>query len=259
MRQPSQLKRDRLVITGETYGRIYEAVDATQRMTLTGMGGITFPSMQTVIAVRNDSDANVRRGEILAIHASLIDADEEDKFFHDMIVSGRRPASAHKSFAVMLEPTPVGAVGRGCVSGVCPARVNKRSDNDSFAGMKAGSFVLEGGIGGAEIVLIQGGTGEKLAIVRNGVNGLVVNAPVEIGTSEEHEEGYDDEWDVLDQPVDQDGVSLWVQTGTAYFENGDQKLYAYVRRLTFNSNGMLCKIEPEVRVVVDEPEICICD
>lgn len=54
-------------------------------------------------------------------------------------------------------------------------------------------------------------------------------------------------------------VDIWVQTGTAYFEAGDETLYAYFRKLTFTCKGgslNLTQISGEIRVVVDVPEAC---
>jgi hypothetical protein len=51
-------------------------------------------------------------------------------------------------------------------------------------------------------------------------------------------------------------IELWVQTRTVYNEAGDEKLYAFVRKLTFDAGGRLASVSAETRVEVDIPEEC---
>lgn len=52
-------------------------------------------------------------------------------------------------------------------------------------------------------------------------------------------------------------VELWAQSRSGYFHAGDEKLYAYMRKLTFDSKGHLVSISAETRVEVDAPVDCV--
>lgn len=54
--------------------------------------------------------------------------------------------------------------------------------------------------------------------------------------------------------VDMSGVRLTVQTGTAYDHESDRTLYAFVRDLTFNTDGQLVEVSAERRYIIDAPE-----
>lgn len=56
--------------------------------------------------------------------------------------------------------------------------------------------------------------------------------------------------------TDKVGVEITVQTGTAYYESGDEKLYAYVRDLAFDSAGHLLSVSAETRIEIEAPEAC---
>ncbi len=72
-----------------------------------------------------------------------------------------------------------------------------------------------------------------------------------VGTSEEHDEAQTDTW------VHTDGdVTFTTVTRFAYNDDGDQKLYAFYRDLSYDSEGHLLNISPETRVTIDEPGAC---
>jgi hypothetical protein len=47
------------------------------------------------------------------------------------------------------------------------------------------------------------------------------------------------------------GVSLWVVSRVVYRHTGDQVLYKFLRKLTFNNEGALVSISNETRIDVD--------
>lgn len=51
-------------------------------------------------------------------------------------------------------------------------------------------------------------------------------------------------------------VEVYVQSRTGYYHSGDEKLYAYIRKLTIDSCGKVASIGAETRVEVDAPEDC---
>lgn len=72
----------------------------------------------------------------------------------------------------------------------------------------------------------------------------------------ETEAAQNDTWD-RDSPAEgKDGVSVRLQTRTAYDDGSDEKLYAYYRTFIFDSAGNLKTISAETRVTVDTPEAC---
>lgn len=80
--------------------------------------------------------------------------------------------------------------------------------------------------------------------------------PAEVGADDETEAAATDEWDRAEPPEGKDGVTVTMQTRTAYNESGDETLYAYYRNFTYDSRGLLVSISAETRVTIDAPEEC---
>ena len=72
----------------------------------------------------------------------------------------------------------------------------------------------------------------------------------------ETETAQTDEWDRADPPSGKDGLTVRLQTRTAYNHQGDKKLYAFFRELKFDSRGCLVTVSDETRVEVDPAEAC---
>lgn len=51
-------------------------------------------------------------------------------------------------------------------------------------------------------------------------------------------------------------VDVWIQTRTAFYHAGDEKLYGYFRKFSYDSLGHLYAISAETRVEIDVPEDC---
>jgi hypothetical protein len=72
-----------------------------------------------------------------------------------------------------------------------------------------------------------------------------------VGTSAETEAAQEDSWH-----LDDTALVLTALTRMAYDEAGEQRLYAYYRKLHFNAEGRLTAVGAETRVIVDEPVPC---
>ena len=80
------------------------------------------------------------------------------------------------------------------------------------------------------------------------------DSPDTIGSNAEGSESASTStWDRLTDAVP---VEVWIQTRTAYYHAGDEKLYGYFRKFTFDSRGILNAISAETRVEIDAPEDC---
>ncbi len=88
------------------------------------------------------------------------------------------------------------------------------------------------------------------------LDGTADNPETILPSTFETEAAQTDTWDRGDQDSGEDGVSVRLQTRTAYDDTSDEKLYAYYRTFVFDSNGVLKTISAETRVTVDTPEDC---
>lgn len=140
---------------------------ATERVeALQQIGGDALPAVsQTIAYVRNDSDTDVDRGEILAIDGPLItEAENDAEFMLRPTFSGVKPLEPDHvgKFVIALEPLAkageeegdVGQIGRCVVAGVTLAQVKMRSTGgtpigDGFADIEHESFQLRSGTAGA--------------------------------------------------------------------------------------------------------------
>ncbi len=96
-----------------------------------------------------------------------------------------------------------------------------------------------------------------LDLQRPGSKGTADN-PEDFTYSGEHTEAVmsDSGWDRDNQATGKDGFKITLQTGEAYYDTSDEKLYCYVRDFTFDSLGAVKSHTAERRVEVDAPEAC---
>ncbi|MEX2388196.1 MAG: hypothetical protein WD534_09970 [Phycisphaeraceae bacterium] len=182
-----------LKIPADDWNRIVDATRAyherqgqsTRPATADASGG----RQAGVILVRNDSGADQPRFAILGIDAPIIGPDATEgnleEFQRQVALTGVVPTRAdHGSggaggsggsgarFVVLLEPLAAGAIGRACVSGVCPAQVEVGHEQDGAATITdndASRFTsTPSSGGGAQILWKEEGTGLKWAVVRLG-------------------------------------------------------------------------------------------
>ena len=136
-----------------------------------------------------------------------------------------------------------------------------------YCGVAANSFELSGTNTGFVCPTKSGGR-IPVRPVGGGAGAGVAAAPLDLTYADEHAEaagtnfyaGYDGDnvlWDRRKKPEGGtfDGAKITMPTGISYYDDGDQKIYAYHVVLTFDSAGMLVKISQETRVVIETPEV----
>lgn len=52
------------------------------------------------------------------------------------------------------------------------------------------------------------------------------------------------------------GLDLYAMTRVAYYDAGNETLYGYIRKLTFDVNGHLQAVSAETRISIDVPVVC---
>jgi len=95
---------------------------------------------QGQILVRNDTGEPRDRYSVLGIAGPLIDpSDNLPEFQRILGVRGVTPAVEHIGrFVILLEPLPVGSVGRAGIDGVCPGEVEMAAETDGGADIAPG-------------------------------------------------------------------------------------------------------------------------
>jgi hypothetical protein len=127
-----------------------------------------------VLAVRNDSGADLERFHVLAIDGPLFDPDDDDgeqAFQNTVALKGVKPAddTPPGQFVIARAPIKDGSIGLCVVHGVTPVRILIEDEDHEFADLKADETVLVStGSGGTAILWKESGTGEKWAVVEIG-------------------------------------------------------------------------------------------
>jgi hypothetical protein len=129
------------------------------------------PPFETVL-LKNASGADRGRFDVLGIDAPVFTpTDSLETFTNGIALAGVTPTDSHAgNFAVLVEPIQAGQIGRACILGACPVKVNIVSTSDAFADVEAGvtDRLKSGSSGAARILWKESGTGEKWAVVRLG-------------------------------------------------------------------------------------------
>ena len=119
-----------------------------------------------------------------------------------------------------------------------------------------------GATGSAQVLWKEAGTGLKWALVRlnSPLAGTLAN-PATLGSAAEGlETATLNTWtrDGTTSGSNYAGVplDLWMVSRVVYNDLGDKCLYAYLRKLSFDSLGLFCAVSSESRIVVDAPELC---
>lgn len=165
-----------LVIPAATFNAFIDAAHDHRRRQR-GVGRESQPVFQQtgIILVRNGTGDDLGRFAVVGISGPIISStDNEDEFKNRATAIGVTPnVDFHVGkFAVLLEPLKSGAIGRGCVSGVCPARVYIEHELHEYADIEddEAGHLLSGPCGAAQILWKETGEGAvKLAIVRLGI------------------------------------------------------------------------------------------
>lgn len=159
-------------------------VDATRAFYQQQAGlGATAPAavggrQASVVMVKNASDADQERFAVLGVDGPVIlPEDNEDEFKRQVALSCVVPTEAdHRGkFVILLEPLPVGAIGRACAAGVSIVRLEIVNEDDTQADVLDGDATKLTTVtsGGAAQVLWteEASEGEVWAIVRFGSPG----------------------------------------------------------------------------------------
>ncbi len=232
-------------------------------MDAAGMSALGLSAPAPVI-VRNDSGADRDEFDVLGIDGVLVlpsdGAMPASQFKTTLTVKGVMPIDPNHlgRFVVLSGPVKAGGIGRGYASGTFPAKLNVTDAGHQWAEIDGGTARLKSGAtGSAAILWKEAGTGEKWAIVRFDCAPGTADDPAVLEPADfEQELAAIDTWDITGQPAAKDGVTVRIQTRTAYNELGDQKLYAFHRDLKFDSRGCLVAATAETRIEIDTPEDC---
>jgi len=175
---------DPLRIPAGDWNKIVDATRAFFERQALGGGNTpatTGSRQASVILVKNDSGADQQRFGILGIDTPIIaPADHEEEFKRLVALSCVMPTEAdHRGkFVILLEPLPVGAIGRATVAGVSIVRLEVANDTDTQADVIDGdSTKLTTATTGAAQILwredvdTSGGPATGWAIVRIGASG----------------------------------------------------------------------------------------
>ena len=123
-----------------------------------------------IVPVKNASGSDLGRFSVLGLDGPVYTpSDNEDEFVNHVALSGSTPDEADHlgGFCVLMEPLADGAIGRACILGVCPVKVDVVDADHPYADIKDGdSGQLESGwSGAARILWKEAGTGSKWAYV----------------------------------------------------------------------------------------------
>jgi hypothetical protein len=164
---------DPLAIPAATFNTIVDAAqDFLRRQRSIGRTPTADrPPFETVL-LKNASGADRGRFDVLGIDGPVFTpTDSLEAFTNGIALTGVTPTASHAgNFAVLVEPIQTGQIGRACILGACPVKVNVVSASDPFADAEAGvtSRLKSGSSGAARILWKESGTGEKWAVVRLG-------------------------------------------------------------------------------------------
>jgi hypothetical protein len=209
------------------------------------------------VLVKNTSGGDVAAGEVLGIADVVIDpADNLREFQNCPAVVGVTPVSPDHSGRVVVMTTPAanGAFGHGVIAEMAVAKVVISDATHRFADIDGSTRVLRSAAGGPIALLwVQAGTGTKWALVRLGLPSGATSGPVVLGSNTEGSEAAStDTWSLTNgHPLD-----LWVVCRVVYNDGGDKALYSFLRKLSFDTVGILRSVSVETRVTIDGTETC---
>ena len=123
----------RLHIPAVAYNAFLDAAQANsgRRFGQTSPTLVGHPS-SGIVRIKNASEDDRSRFDILGIDGPLFDADESpDAFLAGPMFSGLTPdIEAHTAWAILLEPIPAGHIGLAMIDGVTLGRVRLAADSD---------------------------------------------------------------------------------------------------------------------------------
>jgi len=138
------------------------------------------------ILIENTSGVNITACQILGIDAAIVDPTADlPEFKRRVAISGITPTTAAHTglFVIAAQDILSGAKGSGYAAGVCPVKINVTSTDHDFADVTNNErdYLTSGVTGAAQILLIQGGTGLKWAVVRLSFGGVKTHTLLNAG------------------------------------------------------------------------------
>ncbi|MGH7127472.1 MAG: hypothetical protein ACREIV_02810, partial [Planctomycetaceae bacterium] len=94
-----------------------------------------------IVPVKNGSGSDRNRFDVLGIQRPIFTpADNLASFQNQVALVGKTPSDADHfgRFVILLEPLRDGTIGRGCISGVCPVRLNVLDEEHDWADVEDG-------------------------------------------------------------------------------------------------------------------------
>ena len=171
---------DPLVIPATAYNAMLDAAIANMRSQskpspIRGEQGVH-------VLVRNETGYPLEQFEILGIDGTAFHPRyEPDAFQQTPVLRGVVPREKHKGkFVVIQEPAAPGSVVRACVSGLTVARVYTEDSQPKACDIEEGYTYdfTACATGGASVLWIEDGAGEKWALIRIGHGDVSTLFPV---------------------------------------------------------------------------------
>jgi hypothetical protein len=177
---------DPLVIPAAAYNAMLDAAVANMRTH--GKPSPVHAEQSHHVQVLNETGYPLEQFEILGIEGPVFHPrNQPDAFQQTPVLRGVVPGERHKGkFVVVQEPVAPGSVARACISGLTVARVYvEGNDQPKACDIETGvTYDFTGGSsGGASVLWIEGGTGERWALIRIGHGDVSTLFPVTLKKS----------------------------------------------------------------------------
>ncbi len=198
---------DPLVIPAATCNTFIDAAqDYRQRTRRLGKQSTPARRSADIVLVRNDSDADRDRFDVLGVGSAVVTpAGNLDAFKDRIALASVMPsASQHTGrFVVLLEPIAAGEIGRACASGIVQVRLNVQDDGIGYTDVADGdaTCLTTDPAGSATILWRETGTGTVWAVAKLSATpqGAHASPKVLAGSGETADT---ESWDVDNQPAD---------------------------------------------------------
>ena len=258
---------DPLVIPAAAYNAMLDAAIANMRSQ--GKPSPIRGEQGGHVQVLNETGYPLEQFEILGIEGPAFHPrNQPDAFQQTPVLRGVVPREKHKGkFVVIQEPAAPGNVVRACVSGLTVARVYTEDSQPKACDIEEGyTYDFTGGsTGGASVLWIEEGAGEKWALIRIGHGDVSTLFPVELKKSggDEGDEKtattwrYDVTHALTDESLAEDvdptksphqwkrpsiGRMTQATFGYAYFDNNDKLVVGWINETFVLSS---CVVEEE--------------
>lgn len=219
-----------IVIPAATYNAMLDAAQAHRNRNMNiSRQGAGFDSL--FIHVENATQKHLERFDIVGLDGPS-ETQNLDNFCNKIAFRGVVPKKEHaQRFAVIQQDAAPGMMVRACVSGVTIGRINVQKPPNDLVGLScsAGEGItgnLELGGGGAAVLWVDSGTGDRWAIIHLGANTLTIHTGK---VSKEIKPGVDSENDSHGGTVDEDDGGEPGQRAFAGMLEKSEKIKAGIR------------------------------